>query len=167
MSSGSPSLLLIGFGNPGRLDDGLGPALAARIEQLALEYVVVDADYQLCVEDAAEVAKYPFAIFADAATNGPEPFYLERVVPQSGISFSTHSLDPASVLGLAIDYFGATTRAYVLGIRGYDFNAFGEWLSQEAQHNLEHTVAFLERVLRDRDFDCFEALASKTKQTEA
>ena len=28
------NVLLIGFGNPGRLDDGLGPALAAEIERV-------------------------------------------------------------------------------------------------------------------------------------
>ena len=46
-------VLLIGYGNPGRLDDGLGPALAAAVEKLAIPGVTVDADYQLNVEDAA------------------------------------------------------------------------------------------------------------------
>ena len=45
------SALVIGFGNPGRLDDGLGPALAARFEAKGLDDVVVDADYQLTVKD--------------------------------------------------------------------------------------------------------------------
>ena len=29
-------LLVIGYGNPGRLDDGLGPAFAAQVERLQL-----------------------------------------------------------------------------------------------------------------------------------
>ena len=34
-------MLLLGYGNPGRLDDGLGPALAAQVERLALPGVTV------------------------------------------------------------------------------------------------------------------------------
>ena len=45
-------LLLIGYGNPGRGDDGLGPALAEAIEQKQYADVEVDIDFQLNVEDA-------------------------------------------------------------------------------------------------------------------
>ena len=55
--------LFIGYGNPGRLDDGLGPAMAEAVEKLNLPGVVTDSDYQLTVEDAAEVAKYDLVIF--------------------------------------------------------------------------------------------------------
>jgi hydrogenase maturation protease len=33
-ASPSPRVLVIGYGNPGRQDDGLGPAAAAEIEKL-------------------------------------------------------------------------------------------------------------------------------------
>ena len=69
-------VLVIGYGNPGRLDDGLGPALAAAIESAAPAGVTVDADYQLTVEDAAAVAEHDVVVFADAAVDGPEPFYF-------------------------------------------------------------------------------------------
>ena len=35
MSEWHGTVLLLGYGNPGRLDDGLGPALAAQVECLA------------------------------------------------------------------------------------------------------------------------------------
>jgi DNA-binding response OmpR family regulator len=44
-------VLVIGYGNPGRLDDGLGPALAETLQRLDLPGVTVDADYQLTAED--------------------------------------------------------------------------------------------------------------------
>lgn len=46
----SQRILLIGYGNPGRGDDGLGPALAAAIEAMELPGVTVEADYQLMVD---------------------------------------------------------------------------------------------------------------------
>jgi hydrogenase maturation protease len=141
-------VLLIGYGNPGRLDDGLGPALAARFEQKRRIGVTVDADYQLLVEDAAAVAEYDVVIFADAAVAGREPFSFRRIEPaDGGIEFSSHSLEPAAVMALARDMFGSKARAYALGIRGRALNEFGERLSQEAQANLEAAETFLEGVI--------------------
>ncbi len=145
----APSVILIGYGNPGRLDDGLGPALAARIEQLRLPSVAVESAYQLVVEDAAAVAEYDIAIFADAATDAIRPWYFRQLEPAADFAFSTHALTPAAVLGLAHDLFGARTAGYLLGIRGHAFNAFGEGLSPEARTNLTLAVAFLaDRLIR-------------------
>lgn len=147
------AVLLIGYGNPGRQDDGLGPALAAAVERLRLPGVTVDADYQLTVEDAAAVAQHEVAIFADADTAGPGPFYLRAVEPDATLSFSTHSVSPAAVMGLARDLFGARTRGFVLGIRGYVFNEFEESLSEKALGNLAAAVRFIESALRSGVFE--------------
>ena len=77
-------ILLIGFGNPGRLDDGLGPAMTGAIEALGLPGVAVEADYQLTVEDAAELARCKVVVFADADATGPEPFWVRRLEPSAG-----------------------------------------------------------------------------------
>jgi len=149
MSSAARRVLLIGFGNPGRLDDGLGPALAAEIERLELDDVTVDSDYQLTVEDAAAVAEHDVVVFADAAVDGPEPFSFERLEPESHLSFSSHDVEPPAVLALARDLFGARTPGFMLGIRGYEFDEFGERLSNRAQANLASALKFIEPVLRD------------------
>src|SRR5450432_1649313 len=56
-NSGAPRILVIGYGNPGREDDGLGPAAAAEIERLGRPGVSVRGNYQLVLEDAADVAE--------------------------------------------------------------------------------------------------------------
>ena len=43
-------ILLLGYGNPGRLDDGLGAAFCGEIEKMDLPGVNIEADYQLTVE---------------------------------------------------------------------------------------------------------------------
>lgn len=140
-------VLLIGFGNPGRLDDGLGPALARRIAALHLLNVTVDSDYQLQLEDAEALQHHDVVIFADAAVSGVEPFFVERVIPSSDLTFSTHCLSPACVLGLSRDLFGAEPATFALGMRGYDWNEFGERLSARARHNLDEAYRFLRHVL--------------------
>lgn len=143
------TVLLIGYGNPGRLDDGLGPALAAAIEALALPGVSVEADYQLVVEHAELAARHEVVIFADAAVAGPEPFAFAPLEPAPpGLEFSSHSLAPAAVLSLARDLFGARPAGYTLAVRGYAFDAFGERLTPAARRNLAAAVEYLQAKLR-------------------
>ncbi len=152
MSENRRRVLLLGFGNPGRLDDGLGPALAALAEKMNLPGLTVEADYQLCLEDAEAVSRHDVVIFADADVSGPEPFSFRRLEPASSLTFSTHSLSPAGVLGLARQLFRAQTEGYILGIRGYAFNEYMESLSERARANLRAAAAFLERVCREGCF---------------
>ena len=152
MTAGPPSVLLLCFGNPGRLDDGLGIELAEFIGAAGLDGVTVQADYQLQVEDAADIAAHDTVLFVDAAVSGPEPFFLRPVVPEASLGFSSHTLTPEALMAVARDMFGARTAGYTLGIRGYDFNEFGESLSPAARQNLACAQRFLLRTLRTRNF---------------
>ena len=152
MALAPSKVLLIGFGNPGRRDDGLGPAVAAMAEQWDIQGLTVDANYQLAVEDAHEVSLHDVVIFADAAEKGPEPFFFQPVAGKPGMTFSSHAVEPEAVLGMAEEYFGRKVEAYMLGIRGYEFDEFGEGHSERAASNLEEALRFLEPVLRQRSF---------------
>ena len=147
-------ILVIGYGNPGRLDDGLGPALARQLEAACPPGVTVESDYQLTVEDAATAARHEVVIFADADASGPAPFRFRPVrVGDARGGFSTHAVEPEQVLGLARELFAAGTKGYTLGIRGYEFRRFGERLSPGARANLAAAVEFLLGLLRTRRFD--------------
>ena len=97
MDAAPASVLLIGYGNPGRLDDGLGPALAEAVAALNLPHVTVEADYQLQVEHAAQIAAHDAVIFADADLACDEPFRFEPVWPVRQASFTSHSLSPQAL----------------------------------------------------------------------
>ena len=56
------------------------------------------------------------------------------------------------MLAMARQMFGAKTEGYILGIRGYEFNEFGERLSDRARANLAAATAFIEPVLRSGSF---------------
>ena len=146
-------ILVIGYGNPGRLDDGLGPALAEKLQNEDLPGVTLEADYQLTVEDAHLLLNHDVCVFADADVAGPEPFHFHRIAATPNlINFTSHSAEPGQILGLAKELFDKEIEAYVLGIRGYEFNEFGEQLSPKAQRNLEKACEFLRTTIRSYGF---------------
>lgn len=142
---------MLGYGNPGRRDDGLGPALAARVEALRLAGVTVESDYQLAIEHAQLAAEHDIVVFADAATDVPgrAPFYLRPVAPSPDASCSSHRLSPPAVLQLAADCFGARPAAWLVGIRANDTVSFAEGLTADAERNLAAALAALAHSIDD------------------
>jgi hydrogenase maturation protease len=152
MKTAAPRVLIIGHGNPGRQDDGLGPALVARLAERGLADVTLEATYLLEPEAAELVSRHDVAVFVDAAVTGPEPFSMEPVDPVETMTFSTHGQGPSEVMGLAHGLFGSTARGYVLGVRGYQFEAFGEELSERARENLLRAEHYLAELIRTGRF---------------
>lgn len=146
-------VLLLGFGNPARADDGLGPAAAERIEKLNLPGVTVDSDYQLTIEDSAAVAENDVVIFIDASVDCAEPFTFEPISAANATgSFSSHSVEPVEVLTLAENLFKSKAKAFMLGIRGYKFDEFDKPITENAKENLEKALVFLEDLLKNKNF---------------
>jgi len=144
----SGTVLIIGYGNPGRIDDGLGPALAARLDACAIKGVSVETDYQLVVEHAHEIAQHDYVIFADAAMTGTAPFSFNEIpIFVNQPKFHSHSLSPEAAMFIARTMFGAKTKGYLLGIRGYDYDGFGEGISERAKENLEAATRFIMGLL--------------------
>jgi hydrogenase maturation protease len=140
--------LVLGYGNPGRLDDGLGPAFCDLLAAVAPAGVEVRSAVQLNVEEAAEVARVATVVFVDASLPGPGAFALEPVYPGPGrVAFTSHASTPEAVLGLAHALFGATTRGWTLAIRGARFRGFGEELSETAHSNLHAALGHLLSLL--------------------
>ena len=141
-------ILIIGYGNPGRGDDGLGPALAARIEALNLPGVSVESDYQLAVEHAALAAEHDLVVFADAALDAEEPFYFRPLeAAPAPPKFTSHGISPAEVLHLASVCFKSYPAGYLLGIRAHFTEGFREGLSREALKNLDEALEHLRQFI--------------------
>ncbi len=68
----SDELLVIGYGNPLRGDDGVGPAVSGAIAVLGLPGVRALSVHQLTPELAAEAAGARVAVFVDAAVDSTE-----------------------------------------------------------------------------------------------
>jgi hydrogenase maturation protease len=142
--------LVIGIGNPGRQDDGLGPKLVELLEAAGLEGVALDSNYQLNIEDALACSKLETVIFADASESAEAPFAFGELEPSRDISFTTHELSPAAVLALCEELYGRRPKAWTLGMRGYEWN-IGEGLSPQAEINLSAALAYLVGRLKKRE----------------
>lgn len=134
--------LLIGYGNPGRGDDGLGPDFAERIAARGLPGVEVVVAYQLMVEHALMIAGARRVVFADAWLGGVPPFRFERLAPADGGDVTSHALSPDVALGLASTLFHAAPEAHVMAIAGTEFHRVHEGLSEGAAANLDQAEAY-------------------------
>ena len=148
----SKKVLVFGYGNPAREDDGLGPAAVEAIEKFDIEGITVDSDYQLTVETSAAVAEHDVVIFIDASIDGEKPFYFSKATAKSMEGFSTHHIEPERVMGLAKELFNAGTEAYILGILGYSFSMFKETMTKKASGNLEKALHFIIPFLHSGGF---------------
>jgi len=142
--------LVLAWGNPGRRDDGLGPAFAARLEGLGLAGIEVESDYQLQVEHAAALAGCDRVVFVDASRGGAEPCSLERIAPApAALRYTSHEMSPAAVLALGEELCGVRPEGWILGIRGYEFDDFDEEMSPGACANLERTLVRFTQTFMD------------------
>lgn len=140
-------VLVLGVGNPGREDDGLGPALAERIGALGLPGVDADANYQLNIEDAEAWTRYDVVVVADAARRLRAPFRLSTLSPAAGAPATSHALGPAAVLALCERLYGRRPDVRLLALRGHRWGV-KEGLSAGAARDLEAAAAFLADFLR-------------------
>ena len=147
-AASTPKVLVIGYGNPGRLDDGLGPAVAELVAAPDIAGVTVETGYQLELQDAALAAEHEHVVFVDAERGLDEPFHFRSIEPGETHEFTTHALSPETVLGVAHSVLGARTQGWVLGVRGEEFDAFGEKLSHAAEGNRDAAAEFLTGLLR-------------------
>jgi hydrogenase maturation protease len=145
-----------GYGNPGRQDDGAGVALveelAAGAEHGGLQGLTCDTNYQLNVEDALTAARHDTAIFVDASRDQQEGFLFRPLRASTAVSFTTHAVAPESVISLAGELYGAHPRAYLLTIRGYEWEPNGV-MTPGARANIEAAKAFLVPFLEERGKD--------------
>jgi hydrogenase maturation protease len=142
-----PKILVIGYGNPGRCDDGLGQELGRKIEDLGIDGVTVEYDYQLMVDHAAQIAESDIVVFADAMVGLDVPYKFSAIVPANPQVLGSHQVSPEAVLALAQLLFGGAPSGWLLAIAGEEFGEVREGLSTVAGANLLLAVDFLNNWL--------------------
>jgi hydrogenase maturation protease len=127
-----PSVLVIGYGNPLRGDDGLGWYAAEQLaDSLTVEGVTILAHHQLTPELAEAISRVDLALFIDARCDGrPGELRCEAVAPNQPSSGSfTHQFDPPALLTCAQALYGACPAAFLLSVTGVSFG-YEEALSE-------------------------------------
>ncbi len=127
---------------------GLGPALVSLLEDERIPGVETESNFQLQMEDAAAVSNSDIVIFVDAARAGVRPYYFHILEPSTEVTITTHSMSPASVLALALELYRKSVRAYLLAIRGYEWD-ISEELTPEAARNLAAAHRFIREKISE------------------
>jgi hydrogenase maturation protease len=146
-------VLLIGYGNPLREDDGIGWRVVEEVENCQLSIVngqlSTVVTHQLLPELAEEVSGAELVVFVDASVEG-EPGTvavreLEPVVQEMGAF--THHFDPAGLLGYARDLYGRFPRAYLVTITAVSLG-YGEGLSPTIEATLPDVLQQIKMLIR-------------------
>jgi hydrogenase maturation protease len=150
LTGDTQKILIYGYGNPGRQDDGLGVMLAEEIERWSAEKGFVnihtDSNYQLNLEDADTLARHDLVIFADASRKDIDTFIMEPLKASEKSEFTMHSVSPAFVLHLSRQAFNREPEAFLMHIKGYEWEFMGE-MSEKARKNLNLAANYLKNYL--------------------
>jgi len=140
-------LLILGYGNPSRGDDGLAPEFIDRLEQERMGATIPDnfdtlKEFQLQIENTLDLEKYPLVLLVDASIELTTAFELSRIHPCRDNSYSSHALSPATLLSVFQETSTMPMPAvYLLAIMGTSFE-LGDNLSASAEQGLQAAVTF-------------------------
>ena len=119
MTSAPGPILVVGYGNPLRTDDGVGPAVASRLTaDPRLADVDIRTGHQLTPELALDASRASLLVLVDAdAGEPPGEVAVRRLEPTelAGTAW-THHLDPSGLVGLAHELWGSAPPVVVVSV---------------------------------------------------
>jgi len=152
-------LVVFGWGNDARGDDGLGPLLLARVSGAGFPGVTAIEDFQLQIEHALDLDGAEAALFIDAGRDTPAPFAFAEIAPRRVATHSTHAIAPEAVLDVCARTLGKPAPpSFTLCVRGERFE-LGEGLSVQAAGRLEEAWEFLHRLMREPTVEAWRRAA--------
>lgn len=146
MSGTHPSkLLVLGYGNTLRSDDGVGPLVAETIAGLDLPGVETLIAGLLTPELADPISRTSTVVFVDAAIDAPREVQLRPCAPAESSQIMAHAADPKTMLALARDVFGHVPQAYLLTIPVENLG-IGEELSSFAKAGMDRAIELIRNL---------------------
>lgn len=177
----STKLLLLGYGNLDRQDDGVAWHILSMVakqmgyadftdpdKNFELETATLDLRFlpQLTPEIAENLANYSRVCFIDACANPKDhKVSLQLQTAQYQPSILTHHISPASCLYLCEVLVGVTPQAYLLSIPAYKFN-YSRELSTQTKAHIDTALTILSSWL-ESEYLTFPIQNQKTFNTHS
>ncbi len=146
MNNAREKILIVGYGNPMRGDDGAGRAVLERLESNPVfkKGCRLDSCHQLLPEHSEMVAGRSLVIFVDASrADAPGEVLFQELsgcAEDGEGSFNPHAAGPEDVLAAARRLYGARPSAWLCRVGGCCFG-FSESLSPEAERAVDEAVS--------------------------
>jgi hydrogenase maturation protease len=128
----SGPVLVVGYGNPLRSDDGVGPAVALRLAgDPRLAGADIRCEHQLTPELAFDASRASLLVLVDAGVGeAPGEVSMRRLEPSDDPGTAwTHHVDPAGIIGLALELWGTAPPVVMISIGPASLEV-GETLSE-------------------------------------
>lgn len=143
------AILVLGYGNPSRGDDAVGPLLLEAIaEQIDLQQVELITDFQLQIEHALDLTERDLVLFVDASVGADNGITFQTILAGKDSSYSTHAMSPAAVL----DVYQSITKqqappCFMLTIKAQQFE-LGAGLSEVTEAYFQQACQFVLQLLK-------------------
>ena len=138
-------IVVAGFGNPLRSDDGAGWRVADTLAERWGDRVTVLTGQQPLPEWAPQLARADVAYFVDTSVTADARPRARRVTATDA-AVNGHALSIEQLLGLARSLYGRAPRAYVIELP-IESAEFGERLSPRTAAATERAIRVLDRRL--------------------
>ena len=143
------SVLVIGYGNELRGDDGAGPRVARVIAARGLARVEVISSHQLLPELAERVSEAQGVLFIDATVvTEDEGVTVRPLQPATREAGMGHTSEPRQLLALAQALSGRRTEAWLVTVPAANLE-FGEGLSATAERGVLEAERQVLRLLQE------------------
>ncbi len=144
----SSPMVVIGYGNDLRSDDGVGQRVAQEIASWKLPHLTSLFVHQLTPELAAYLANAELAIFIDACfTRVGEDVQIQSIAPVYSSATTGHTSDPRSLLALTQVLYNRVPIAWWVQIPGINFE-LGEELSPTAEIGMQLAIAQINDLIK-------------------
>jgi hydrogenase maturation protease len=147
------STWVIGYGNPHRGDDGIGPYVVHRLrdELRGEDGITFCSLHQLDPVLVEELRTASRLILVDATLESLDSgVRWTRVRPGTEVSSQgTHHLNPSTLLGLLERFYHRYPRTWLVSVQGRDFG-FGEGLSPETQVNADRAKGEIAQFCKEK-----------------
>lgn len=152
-------ILLIGYGNTLRGDDGAGQQVATAIAKRNLPNLQAIAVHQLLPELAEPLAAAQLAIFVDVypadAGQGLQIRRLEASLNSERLA--GHTADPRSLLALTEQVYGMAPDSWWVLIPAIQFE-FGERISAVAEQGINEALQQIQQLVKESQADIAEEI---------
>lgn len=147
--SGVTQVLVIGYGNDLRGDDGVGQRVAETISAQNPPQVTAIAVPQLTPELAELLTTVELAIFVDVyPSDDRQDIQVSRLEPLPTSMLMAHTSDPRSLLALTVAIYGQCPPAWLVAIPGIDFE-LGDPISPLAESASAIAIQDIDRLIQD------------------
>jgi hydrogenase maturation protease len=146
-------LLVIGYGNILRGDDGVGPRVAEAVGQLRLPGVRTLICPLLAPELADPISRAGKVVFVDAAVDAPYKIQWRKLHPNETSQIMSHAADPRTMLALARDVFGHAPEAWWLTIPAVNLG-FSADFSPVAEQGMQEAVEKIQTLYAEKAGGC-------------